>query len=87
MDKLVRDIFLIIGSLVLMMLVWQMMFAGNSSILMTTYNAVATEINENWSRVNNQDTLILPIWTTNPPAPTDANNPTNYEIFKAPTFY
>lgn len=92
MSKIIRNVFLIIGTLVAMMIAWQLMFAKgtgtDSGILNTTYNALANNINKNWARVNNQDATLLPEWDNTIVVYDPAKNPTNYDMFRVTTgFY
>ena len=87
MSKIIRDVFLIVGTLVIIMIAWQLLFASDNGVLKTTYNSLANSINKQWSRVNNQEATVLPEWTNTVPVYTPASNPTNYEIYRATSFY
>lgn len=87
MSKIIRDVFLIIGTLVIIMIAWQLVFANDNGVLKIAYNSLANNINKQWVRVNNQEATLLPEWTSTPPTYTDATNPTNYEVFRATSFY
>ena len=87
MGKIIRDVFMVVGMLVIIMIAWQLLFATDNGILKTTYNALANNINKQWTRVNNQEATILPEWTSTPPLYSPAANPSNYEVYKSDSFY
>ena len=60
MSKTVRKVFLIIGTLVLIFLIWQLVF-NDGGILRTAYNAMAEGINGQYKKVSGKDNL-LPKW-------------------------
>lgn len=64
MSKTVRKVFLIIGTLVLIFLIWQLVF-NDGGILKTGYNAMADGINGQFEKVAGQGKTILPKWGTN----------------------
>lgn len=71
MNKTVKKVFLLIGLLVLIFLIWQLVF-NKGGIIKTGYNAIATGINKQWAKVAGTDQKILPLWDdTN--ATNDAN--------------
>lgn len=61
MSKTVRKVFLIIGTLVLIFLIWQLVF-NDGGILKTGYNALADGINGQWAKVAGDGKTILPRW-------------------------
>lgn len=64
MSKSVRKVFLIVGTLVLVFLIWQLVF-NKGGILKTAYNAVATGINGQWAKAAGTNAKILPLWDDN----------------------
>lgn len=50
MSKTVKTVFLLIGLLVLIFIVWQLVF-NDGGILKTGYNAMAKGINAQWAKV------------------------------------
>ena len=61
MSKTVKTVFLIIGLLVLIFLVWQLVF-NDGGILKTGYNAMAKGINAQWAKVAGDNETILATW-------------------------
>ncbi len=61
MTKTVKTVFLIIGVIVLIFLIWQLFFNDNG-ILVTGYNAMADGINDQWAKVAGSGKKILPKW-------------------------
>lgn len=61
MNKTVKTVFLLIGLLVLIFLIWQLFFNDNG-ILVTGYNALADGINGQWEKVAGQGKELLPNW-------------------------
>lgn len=64
MSKTVRKVFLIIGTLVLIFIVWQLVF-NDGGILKTGYNAMADGINAQWAKVAGSGKKILAQWGSN----------------------
>ena len=64
MSKTVRQVFLIIGTLVLCFIVWQLVF-NEGGILKTMYNAMITGINDQWAKISGSDDNLLPEWGDN----------------------
>lgn len=64
MSKTVRKVFLILGTLVLVFLVWQLVF-NDGGILKVGYNAIAKGINGQWAKAAGSGQTILPLWGTN----------------------
>lgn len=61
MSKTVRQVFLIIGTLVLIFLVWQLVFK-EGGIVRTVYNGMVNGINGQWEKVAGDGQKILPSW-------------------------
>lgn len=61
MTKTVKTVFLIIGVLVLIFIVWQLVF-NDGGILKTGYNAMAEGINGQWEKVAGSGKKILATW-------------------------
>ncbi len=61
MNKTVKSVFLLIGLLVLIFLIWQLFFNDNG-ILVTGYNAIADGINGQWEKVAGSGKKLLPKW-------------------------
>ena len=64
MSKTVRTVFLLIGTLVLIFIVWQLVF-NDGGILRTGYNAMADGINTQWAKVAGSGKKILAEWGSN----------------------
>lgn len=61
MSKTVKQVFLIIGTLVLIFLVWQVMFK-DGGVVKTVYNSMVNGINAQWEKVAGSGQKILPTW-------------------------
>ena len=61
MNKTVKTVFLLIGTLVAIFLIWQLVFR-DGGILKTGYNALAKGINGQWEKVAGSGQKILPTW-------------------------
>ena len=61
MSKTVRKVFLILGTLVLVFLIWQLVF-NDGGIIRVGYDAMASGINGQWEKVAGQGQKILPSW-------------------------
>ena len=61
MNKTVKTVFVLIGLLVLIFLIWQLFFNENG-ILVTGYNALAEGINGQWEKVAGNGSQLLPAW-------------------------
>lgn len=71
MNKTVKKVFLLIGLLVLIFLIWQIVF-NDGGIVKTVYNAMASGINGQWAKVAGNGKKLVPEWNdTN--ATQDAN--------------
>ena len=79
MSKTVRKVFLIIGTLVLIFLIWQLVF-NDGGIIKTAYNALANGINGQWEKVAGKGKTILPTWDNS-----DADKNANGEGFNIDT--
>ena len=64
MSKTVKTVFLLIGLLVLIFIVWQLVF-NDGGILKTGYNAMAKGINDQWAKVAGSGQTILATWDNN----------------------
>ena len=64
MSKTVKTVFLLIGLLVLIFIVWQLVF-NDGGILRTGYNAMAEGINAQWAKVAGSGQKILATWDDN----------------------
>lgn len=61
MNKTVWKVFLLIGVLVAIFLIWQLVFK-DGGILKTGYNALVEGINGQWEKVAGTGKKILPTW-------------------------
>lgn len=61
MNKTVKKVFLLIGLLVLIFLIWQLVF-NDGGIVKTVYNAMANGINGQWHKVAGSTSNLLPVW-------------------------
>ena len=64
MSKTVRKVFLIVGTLVFVFIVWQLVF-NDSGINKTVYNAFVDGINGQWQKAAGGDSELLPHWGDN----------------------
>ena len=64
MSKTVKKVFMLIGTLVAIFLVWQLVF-NDGGILMTAYNAIVNGINGQWAKVAGSGQTLLPEWGDN----------------------
>lgn len=62
MSKTVRQVFLIIGTLVFCFIAWQLIF-NNGGILKTMYNGMANGVNNQWAKVAGSGVELIPVWT------------------------
>lgn len=61
MNKTVKKVFLLIGLLVLIFLIWQIVF-NDGGIVKTVYNAMAGGINGQWAKVAGDGKKLVPEW-------------------------
>lgn len=61
MSKTVRKVFLIVGTLVFVFLVWQLVF-NDGGIIKTVYNAFVDGVNGQWHKAAGDDSDLLPHW-------------------------
>lgn len=61
MNKTVKTVFLLIGTIVLIFLIWQLVF-NDGGVIKTIYNAMANGINKQWAKVAGTGQTILPLW-------------------------
>lgn len=64
MNKTVKTVFLLIGTLVLIFLIWQLVF-NDGGIVKTIYNSFANGVNKQWVKVAGTGEKILPAWGSN----------------------
>lgn len=79
MNKTVKKVFLLIGLLVLIFLIWQLVF-NKGGIVRTVYKAMADGINDQWRKVAGGDHNLLPEWGDN-----NADDKTNGKGFEMKT--
>lgn len=61
MNKTVKKVFLLIGLLVLIFLIWQLVF-NKGGIVRTVYDAMVDGINDQWHKVAGSERNLLPKW-------------------------
>lgn len=61
MNKTVKTVFLLIGTIVLIFIVWQLVF-NDGGIIRTLYNAFVEGVNKQWHKVAGDDSTLLPDW-------------------------
>lgn len=61
MNGTVKKVFLLIGTLVLIFLIWQLVF-NDGGIVKTIYNSFANGVNKQWEKVAGGGEKILPAW-------------------------
>lgn len=61
MHKTVKNVFLLIGLLVIIFIGWQLLF-NDGGILKTGYNALAKGVNKQWEKVAGSGEKILAEW-------------------------
>lgn len=77
MNKSVRKVFMLVGTLVAIFLAWQLIF-NDGGILKTVYNGIVNGINGQWAKVAGSGNDLLPKWT-------DSNADDNGEGFNIDT--
>lgn len=77
MNKSVRKVFMLVGTLVAIFLAWQLIF-NDGGILKTVYNGIADGINGQWEKVAGSGNDLVPNWT-------DSNADANGEGFDIDT--
>ena len=70
MNKTVKKVFLLIGTLVAIFIAWQLIF-NDGGILRTAYNALANGINGQFAKVAGSGQKILPEWQSGQEADTN----------------
>ena len=75
MSKTVRQVFMIIGTLVFCFIAWQLIF-NKGGILKTMYNSMANGINNQWAKVAGSGVELIPNWTDS----NASDNGTGFEI-------
>lgn len=61
MNATVKKVFLLIGLLVLIFLIWQIVFK-DGGIVRTVYNNMVNGINKQWEKVAGTGEKLLPTW-------------------------
>lgn len=61
MNKTVKKVFMLVGLLVLIFIVWQLVF-NKGGILKTGYTALANGVNSQWAKVAGNGKQIMPAW-------------------------
>lgn len=61
MSKTVKTVFLLIATLVVIFLIWQLFFNDNG-ILVTAYNTMAKGINDQYQKVAGTNSTLIPQW-------------------------
>lgn len=79
MSKTIRKVFMIVGTLVLVFLIWQLVF-NNGGIIKTGYNAIASGINTQWGKAAGEGNTLIPLWED-----TDATEDANGKGFSIDT--
>lgn len=79
MHKTVKNVFMLIGLLVIIFLAWQLIF-NDGGILRTVYNSVANGINGQWAKVAGSNQTLLPMWSPT----TAASNGEGFNIDTTP---
>ena len=69
MHKAVIQVFLVIGTLVFVFLMWQLIFK-QGGILQTSYTSLANVINTQWARSAGEGQTIMPVWEIHAPIDT-----------------
>lgn len=59
--KMIRTVVLILGTLVVCFLGWQLVF-NDGGIVKTGYNAMANGINAQWEKVAGDGSTLVPLW-------------------------
>lgn len=72
-----KKVFLFVGLLVLIFLIWQLVFS-DSGLLIAGYNGVAGVINDGWNMVTGGNGGILPEWGTAVDGNGDSINDANW---------
>ena len=63
MKKTIIEVFLVLGTLVAVFLIWELFFA-ETGIMHSMYNAIATGVNTQWGKLAGNSNKILPLWDT-----------------------
>lgn len=70
MNRTVKKVFLLIGTLVAIFIAWQLIF-NDGGILRTAYNALANGINGQFAKVAGSGQKIVPVWESGKEAKTN----------------
>ena len=62
MNTTIKKVFLIVGLLVLIFLIWQLVF-NKGGIIRTVYNAMVGGINGQWEKVSGNGKTLIPEWS------------------------
>lgn len=79
MNKTVKKVFMLIATLVVIFLAWQLVF-NRGGILRTAYNALANGINSQFEKVAGSGQKLVPLWDDS-----DADKDANGEGFNIDT--
>ena len=60
--KTIQSVFGVIGSLVVCLLLWAVVF-NDGGVLATGYNAIATPINTSYQKLTGGTGIVIPLWT------------------------
>lgn len=63
MNKTVKTVFLLIGTIVLIFIIWQLVF-NDGGIVRQLYNAFVDGVNGQWHKVAGDNSDLLPGWGT-----------------------
>ena len=58
-----QKVFLVVGVLVLIFLLWQLFF-NNGGVLQIGWNALAGVVNGSWDKITGGNTPLMPLWGT-----------------------
>ena len=61
MNKTVKKVFMLVGLLVAIFLIWQLVF-NKGGIIRTGYNALANGVNGQWAKVAGSGQKLMPDW-------------------------
>lgn len=61
MNKTVKTVFMLIGVIVLIFIIWQLVF-NDGGIVKTIYNAFVDGVNGQWAKVAGDGKQLIPEW-------------------------
>jgi hypothetical protein len=64
MNKTVKRVFMLVGLLVVIFIIWQLVF-NKGGILRTGYNALANGVNAQWAKAAGDGQKVMPVWGEN----------------------